>query len=180
MTLVTEQVKLKLNLPYYTMCEFPAWFSFADVLKDTVNSLTLLLVKLRQTQLWSEFAIIKRIIYKHGNQHRKQFYFHGLRRVWGFKSITTISGFKNKKELLVVSISVTKPVRLHKQHPKTTNMTTKSLALTCTSKLLIACCFSLNNNTCNYIITFFMSERGFKTKCLKNVHNFWLQFRSNC
>jgi len=52
-----------------------------DVLKDTVNSLALLHIKLRQTQLWSEIAIIKRIIYKNGNQHRKQFYFHGLRRV---------------------------------------------------------------------------------------------------
>lgn len=97
MTLVTEQVKLKLNLPHYTMCEFPAWFSFADVLKDTVNSLTLLLVKLRQTQLWSEFAIIKRIIYKHGNQHRKQFYFHGLRRVWGFNQSQPLVVFKIEK-----------------------------------------------------------------------------------
>jgi len=52
-----------------------------DVLTDTVNNLNSIQIKLRQTQLWSEFAIIKRIVYKNGNQHRKQFYFHGLRRI---------------------------------------------------------------------------------------------------
>lgn len=46
-----------------------------------MDHLALVYPKLRQTELWSEVAIIKRIVYKHGNQHRKQFYFQGLRRV---------------------------------------------------------------------------------------------------
>ena len=76
---LSEMILSLESIMYYIY--FPARFSFADVLKDTINSLTLLHIKLKQTQLWAEFAIIKRIVYKNGNQHRKQFYFHGLRRV---------------------------------------------------------------------------------------------------
>ena len=74
-TRITNQVK-EIYADLVTL-----WFSFIDVVKDTVSNLTPLLFKLKLPHLWSEAAIIKRIIYKNGNQHRMQFYFQGLRRV---------------------------------------------------------------------------------------------------
>ena len=133
------------SCPVMYWIDFPVWFSFADVLKDTVNSLTFLHIRLRQTQLWSEFAIIKRIVYKNGNQHRKQFYFHGLRRVGGFQSQPLVV-FKIIKIFLVVFINVTKPVILHKPHPNTTNLTLKVVSFYFKSKLFTYC-FRLNNVT---------------------------------
>ena len=56
-------------------------FFFLDDIKDTINKLNSLVFKAKLPHLWSEAAIIKRVVYRNGNQHRKQFYFQGLKRV---------------------------------------------------------------------------------------------------
>ncbi|XP_078350378.1 uncharacterized protein LOC144635174 isoform X3 [Oculina patagonica] len=67
--------------PEYTQANVCRVTVDTDVLKDTLESLVIVHPKLRQTELWSELAIMETIINKHGNKHRKQFYFQGLRRV---------------------------------------------------------------------------------------------------
>lgn len=54
---------------------------FLDDIKDTISKLNSLVFKAKLPHLWSEAAIIKRVVYRNGNQHRKQFYFQGLKRV---------------------------------------------------------------------------------------------------
>lgn len=57
------------------------YFFFLDDIKDTISKLNSLVFKAKLPHLWSEAAIIKRVVYRNGNQHRKQFYFQGLKRV---------------------------------------------------------------------------------------------------
>ena len=57
------------------------YFFFLDDIKDTISKLNSLVFKAKLPHLWSEAAIIKRVVYRNGNQHRKQLYFQGLKRV---------------------------------------------------------------------------------------------------
>lgn len=57
------------------------YYFFLDDIKDTISKLNSLVFKAKLPHLWSEAAIIKRVVYRNGNQHRKQFYFQGLKRV---------------------------------------------------------------------------------------------------
>ncbi|PFX29436.1 hypothetical protein AWC38_SpisGene5862 [Stylophora pistillata] len=52
-----------------------------DDIKDTISKLNSLVFKTKLLHLWSEAAIIRRVVYKDGNQHRKQLYFQGLRTI---------------------------------------------------------------------------------------------------
>lgn len=54
---------------------------FAEVVVDTINRISALHRKLKLPQLWSEVAIIKALVYKYGNQHKKEKYFQGLKKV---------------------------------------------------------------------------------------------------
>ena len=59
------------------------WFAiiFAEIIINTISRLGIVHRELKLPQLWSEAAIIKALIYKHGNTHKKQKYFQGLKRV---------------------------------------------------------------------------------------------------
>ncbi|XP_068730784.1 nucleolus and neural progenitor protein-like [Montipora capricornis] len=48
---------------------------------DTIKRLDLLHCKLHGQQLWAEGAIVDALIYKNSNQHRKEKYFQGLKKV---------------------------------------------------------------------------------------------------
>ena len=61
---------------------------FLDDIKDTISKLNSLVFKAKLPHLWSEAAIIKRVVYRNGNQHRKQFYFQGLKRVLSWLNCT--------------------------------------------------------------------------------------------
>lgn len=54
---------------------------FVGVVVETVSRLTVIHRKLKHPQLWSEAAIVKALIYKYSNQHRKEKYFQGLKKV---------------------------------------------------------------------------------------------------
>ncbi|CAH3191697.1 unnamed protein product [Porites evermanni] len=52
-----------------------------EIIINTISRLGIVHRELKLPQLWSEAAIIKALIYKHGNTHKKQKYFQGLKRV---------------------------------------------------------------------------------------------------
>lgn len=74
-SLMRVSIKLVKILIFSTYC------FFLDDIKDIISKLNSLVFKAKLPHLWSEAAIIKRVVYRNGNQHRKQFYFQGLKRV---------------------------------------------------------------------------------------------------
>ena len=56
-------------------------FILVEVVVDTISRLAVIHRKLKLPHLWSEVSIIKALVYKHSNQHRKEKYFQGLKKV---------------------------------------------------------------------------------------------------
>ena len=72
---------MKVSIKLVEILIFSTYCFFLDDIKDTISKLNSLVFKAKLPHLWSEAAIIKRVVYRNGNQHRKQFYFQGLKRV---------------------------------------------------------------------------------------------------
>lgn len=70
------------NNAFKVVCNhFVSTFIFVEVIVDTISRLGVIHRKLKLPQLWSEVTIIKALVYKHSNQHRKEKYFQGLKKV---------------------------------------------------------------------------------------------------
>lgn len=72
---------MRVSIKLVEILIFSTYCFFLDDIKDTISKLNSLVFKAKLPHLWSEAAIIKRVVYRNGNQHRKQFYFQGLKRV---------------------------------------------------------------------------------------------------